>query len=141
MAIKSPIPSKKPNNIMRLTLFWAILVVGVLIAIAVVTPHENLKSVALSDVIKRANEGEITKIVVQGNELKITPKGSDNATEKSTKDASSSLTEQGLKLDSGVVLSVDPPSTTGDVLWNLAIIVVPVLLIAGFFMFMMRQAQ
>jgi cell division protease FtsH len=141
MAMKSPISPRKPNNIVRLTLFWAILVFGVLIAIAVLSPQDNLKTVALSDVIRRANAGEITKIEVQGNELKVTPEGSDKATEKSTKDASASLQEQGLNQDADVELLISQPSNTGDILWNLAIIIVPVLLIAAFFMFMMRQAQ
>jgi len=140
MAIKSPAP-KKPNNILRLTLFWAILVFGVIIAVAVVSPKDDLNQVALSSVVNRANAGEITKIEVQGNDLKITPKGSDKATEKSTKDASSSLQEQGLKDDADVELVITTPSNTSDIIWNLAIIVIPVLLIAAFFMFMMRQAQ
>ena len=140
MAIKSPIP-KKPNNALRLTLFWVILVVGVLAAIAIVTPQDNLKSVPLSQVIKEANEGKLKKIEVQGNDLKITPIDADNPTEKSTKDASSSLQEQGLKTDAKVELLISQPSNTGDVLWNLAIIIIPVILIAAFFMFMMRQAQ
>lgn len=140
MAMKSPLQPKKPNTIIRLTLFWAILVFGVLIAIAVATPHDNLKEVSLSSVIERANAGDISKIEVQGDDLKITPKGSDKATEKSTKDSTSSITEQGVK--QGVTeISVVPVSSTGSVLWNLAIIIIPVLLIAAFFMFMMRQAQ
>lgn len=141
MAMKSPMSPKKPNNVIRLTLFWAILVFGVLIAIAVFSPHDNLKTVAVSDVIRRANAGEISKIEVQGNELKITPEGSDKPTEKSTKDGSSSLYEQGLKSDTKAVVDVVPVNNSGDVLWNLAIIIIPVLLIAAFFMFMMRQAQ
>lgn len=141
MAIKSPMSPKKPNNIIRLTLFWAILVFGVLIAIAVFSPQDSLKPVALSDVIKRANAGEITKIEIQGNELKVTPEGSDKPTEKSTKDGSSSLYEQGLNADTKTVVDVVPINNSGDVLWNLAIIIIPVLLIAAFFMFMMRQAQ
>ncbi|MBC7459567.1 ATP-dependent zinc metalloprotease FtsH [Candidatus Saccharibacteria bacterium] len=140
MAVKSPMP-KKPNTILRLTLFWAILVVGVLAAIALSTPKEDLKSVALSSVISRANDGQITKIEVQGNDLKVTPKGSDKATEKSTKDAASSLQEQGLKNEAKVELLITQPSNTSDILWNIAIIIVPVILIAAFFMFMMRQAQ
>ena len=140
MAIKSPIP-KKPNNILRLTLFWAILVIGVLAAIAITSPHDNLKSVPLSQVIQQANDGQLKKIEVQGNDLKITPSDASTATEKSTKDASSSLQAQGLKTDAKVELVISQPSNTGDVLWNLAIIIVPVILIAAFFMFMMRQAQ
>jgi cell division protease FtsH len=140
MATKSP-SSKKPNNAIRLVFFWVILVVVVLAGIAVATPHDNLKSVPLSEVIKDANNGELKKIEVTGNDLKITPKDSDVATEKSTKDASSSLQEQGLKTDANVELAITQPSNTGDVLWNLAIIIIPVILIAAFFMFMMRQAQ
>lgn len=141
MAMKSPIQPKKTNTIIRLTLFWAILVFGVLIAVAVFTPHDNLKEVSLSNVIDRANDGQIKKIVVQGNDLKVTPEGSDTATEKSTKDSSSSLYEQGLKQNTGTEVEVKAPSDTGNILWNLAIIIVPVILIAAFFMFMMRQAQ
>jgi len=141
MAMKSPIQPKKPNNIIRLTLFWAILVFGVLIAVAVTAPRDNLQQVSLSSVIKRANAGDIKKIDIQGNELKITPKDSDKATEKSTKDGTSSLYEQGLNQDAPVEVAVNPPSDTGNILWNLAIIIIPVLLIIAFFMFMMRSAQ
>src|SRR5690606_6475102 len=51
------------------------------------------------------------------------------------------LQEQGLKTDAPVEVAISQPSNTGDILWNLAIIIVPVLLIAGFFFLMMRQAQ
>ena len=141
MAKKSPVSPKKPNNIIRLTLFWAILVIGVLAAVAITTPQENLEEVALSSVIDRANKGEITKIEIQGNDLKVTPEGSDKPTQKSTKDASSSLYEQGLETNSGTEVSVSPPNETSNILWNIAIIIIPVILIAAFFMFMMRQAQ
>ena len=140
MAIKTPMP-KKTNNVLRLSLFWAILVIGVLAAIAITVPHDTLKDVPISSVIERANNGEIKNIVVEGNNLTITPKSSDQATEKSTKDGASSLTEQGLKEGTGTVVTYKTPSETGNVLWNLAIIIVPVILIAAFFMFMMRQSQ
>src|SRR6185437_15101664 len=87
------------------------------------------------------NSGNVSKIEIQGDSLKITPKGSDVATEKSTKESGSDLYSQGLNKGTGTVVNVTPVSTTGDTIWNLAIIIVPVLLIAGFFMFMMRQAQ
>jgi len=141
MASNASSPKKKSNTILRITLFWAIIVFGVLLAFALTSGHETLKEVPLSDVINRANNGEISKIVVEGNTLTITPKGSDKATETSTKDSQSSLQEQGFDPKSPTVIQVKTPSATGDVLWNLAIIVVPVVLIAAFFMFMMRQAQ
>jgi len=54
---------------------------------------------------------------------------------------SSSIYEQGLNKDAKVEVKVIPPSTTGETMWNLAVMVVPVLIIVVFFMFMMRQAQ
>jgi len=137
---KQPSPKKKMNTIARLTLFWAILIVIVLAIIAITSPQGNLKEIAISDVINRANNGEIAKIEIEGNNVKVTPKGQDQATEKSVKEGSSSIYEQGLRQDATEVL-VKSPSEVGNTLWNLAIIIVPVVLIAAFFMFMMRQAQ
>jgi cell division protease FtsH len=133
-------PRKKMNNLIRLSLFWAILVFVVLAVVAVASPPSNLKDVSISDVIRRANAGEIAKIEIQGNDVKVTPKGQEKPTEKSVKEANSSIYEQGLKQDKTEV-SVAQPSEMGSTLWNLAIIIVPVVLIAAFFMFMMRQAQ
>lgn len=141
MAVKAQSPKKKPSTIIRLTIFWVVIVFGALLIYALTSTNNSLKEVALSDVIKRANAGEISKIEIQGSDLKITPEGSETPTEKSTKDPSSSIYEQGLKTDADVEVTVLPPSTTGDIFWNLAIIIIPVVLIAAFFLFMMRQAQ
>lgn len=140
MATNQQPPKRKWNNILRLSLFWAILVFSVLAIIAVTTPNDDLKNVPITEVIKRANEGKISKIEVQENDLKITPKGEEKPTEKSRKEAGSSLTEQGLQQGKAEV-TVVPPSETGNTIWNLAIIIIPVLIIVAFFMFMMRQAQ
>lgn len=141
MAIKAPSPKKKPSTILRLTLFWIVVVFGALLIYALTSSHDNLKEVPLSTVIQQANAGDIAKIEIQGSDLKVTPSGSDRPTERSVKDPSSSIYEQGLKTDAKTEVTVVQPSSTGDVLWNLAIIIVPVVLIAIFFLFMMRQAQ
>lgn len=140
MAAQRPAPKKKSLNLVRLSLFWAILIVGTLGAIAIFSPQETLKEVAISSVIERANKGEIKKLEIQGNDVKVTPKNEDKPTERSVKEGGSSLYEQGLQQGKTEV-AVVPPSTTGDTIWNLAIILVPVLIIVGFFMFMMRSAQ
>ena len=140
MASKQQPPKRKLSNALRLTLFWAILVFVVLAVIAITSPQSNLKSVPLSDVIREANDGKIAKLEIQGNDIKVTPKGEDHPTESSVKESGSSIYEQGLQFGKTQVQNV-APSETGATLWNIAIIVVPVLLIAGFFMFMMRQAQ
>ena len=141
MAARKPAPKKKGLNLVRLSLFWAILIVGTLAVIAIFNPQQNLKEVPISSVIDRANKGEIAKIEIQANDVKVTPKGEEKPTERSVKEGGSSLYEQGLKQDSSAEVTVVPPSTTGDTLWNLAIILIPVLIIVGFFMFMMRSAQ
>ena len=141
MAIKIPASNKKPSNLLRLGLFWAIVVLGVMVGVAYLSPNDNLKVVPISDVINRANSGQIAKLEIQGDDVKVVPKGSDTPTEKSTKQSGSSIQEQGLKINAPVELTISQPSTTGDTLWNLAIIIIPMVLIAAFFMFMMRQAQ
>jgi cell division protease FtsH len=140
MAARKPAPKKKGLNLVRLSLFWAILIIGTLTVVALMNPQQGLKEVSISSVINRANKGEISKIEIQGNDVRVTPKGEDKATERSVKEGGSSLYEQGLQQNKTDV-TVVPPSTTGDTIWNLAIIIVPVLIIVGFFLFMMRSAQ
>lgn len=141
MATKITGPNKKPSNIIRLALFWVIIGFCAFLAYSYFTPQERLKDVPISDVIKRANAGEIAKIEIQGDDLKVTPKGQSNPTEKSVKQSNSSIQEQGLKSDANVELAIVEPSNTGDIMLNLAMTFLPMLLIFGLFMFIMRQAQ
>lgn len=140
MAMKPPAMNKKPSDLIRLTLFWAIIIFCILIGMAFLSPQETLKEVPISQVIKEANEGKISKLEIQGDDVKVTLKGKSKPTKKSVKQ-NSSIQEQGLKADAPVDITIVPPSTTTDTLWNLAIIILPVLLIGGIFMVMMRQAQ
>ncbi|MDB5165737.1 MAG: ftsH [Candidatus Saccharibacteria bacterium] len=143
MATKQKQPKKKMSNAIRLTLFWAILVFGVLTFIALTSPRTNLKDVPISTVIDRANQGEISKIEGTGNDISITPKGQEKATEKSyiQGGVSTLLKDNILSKEARSVIKDSAPSQTGDALWNIAIIIVPVLLIGALFIFMMRQAQ
>lgn len=142
MAVKMPQRNGKNriSQILRFGLFWAIIIFVALIFYATLFPASNLKDVALSDVVRRANDGKIAQLEIQGNDIKITPKDQSKPTEHSVKE-SSSIYEQGLNKDAKVGVKVIPPSTTGETMWNLAVMVVPVLIIVVFFMFMMRQAQ
>jgi len=142
MAVKMPQRNGKNriSQILRFGLFWAIIIFVALIFYATLFPASNLKDVALSDVVRRANDGKIAQLEIQGNDIKITPKDQSKPTERSVKE-SSSIYEQGLNKDAKVEVKVIPPSTTGETMWNLAVMVVPVLIIVMFFMFMMRQAQ
>lgn len=144
MAVKLPKRNDKGgggNRFVRFGLFWAVLIFIGLLAYAALMPNPNLKDVSLSDVVQRANEGKIATLEIQGNDIKVTPEGEKEPTEKSVKEANSSIYEQGLKQDADVEVKIVPPSTTSDTLWNLAIMIIPVVIIVAFFMFMMRQAQ
>lgn len=142
MAVKMPQRNGKNGikQVVRFGLFWAIIIFVALIFYATLFPASNLKEVSLSDVVRRANEGKISQLEIQGNDIKVTAKDQSKPTERSVKE-SSSIYEQGLNKDAKVEVKVIPPSTTGETIWNLAVMVVPVLIIVAFFMFMMRQAQ
>lgn len=141
---KRPKPTKKATDFLRLTLFWSIIIVAALAVTALLSPAENLKEVPVSQVINRANEGEIKKIEGQGGNLTITEKGKEEPTQKSyiQGGVATLLSDDNLSKEAKQkVIEDKEPSQTGDTLWNLAIILIPTILIIGFFMFMMRQAQ
>jgi cell division protease FtsH len=143
MASKQKQPKKKMSNIVRLSLFWGILVVGVLTFMALTSPQTNLKDVPISSVIDRANKGDIAKIEGTGNDLSVTLKGQEKPTEKSyiQGGVSTLLKDNLLSKEAKSTVKDSAPSETGATLWNIALIIVPVLLIGALFMFMMRQAQ
>lgn len=143
MAMKNRPPKNKINNWMRLSVFWAIIVLAALAFFAVVAPNQQLEDVPISKVIERANSGKIEKIEGSGNELQITPEGEEEPTQRSyiQGGVSTLIKDNILNDDAKKTVADTPPSQTGETLWNLAIIIVPVVLIIGFFMFMMRQAQ
>lgn len=143
MASKKKPNDKKSLNWLRLSLFWAVVIVGILTAVALLSPRAPLKDVPVSQVIERANKGEIANIKGTGNDLEVTSKGSDKATEKSyiQGGVSTLLRDNILNENAKKVVSDAPPSEVGSTLFQLLIVIVPVVLIAAFFMYMMRQAQ
>jgi len=136
-------PPKKPGNIIRLAIFWAIIGVAVAAAFIVNMGGTELKDVPVSDVILRANKGEISKIEGSGNNLTITPKGSEEPTEKSyiQGGVGTLLRDEILTSEGKATVKDQPPSEVGSTIWNLVLLIGPVILIVAFFMFMMRQAQ
>ncbi len=147
----------KGSNIFRWFGFIIILMLVSMVIVNVTAPREVIEEVAFSDVIARANDenGDIKKITVQGNELKITLKGKDYATQRSRKDGSGTLYEQGLvnqcaELEGDQlaecqakypVIEFEEVSSFWDYALDIAIIAVPVIIIIFFFGSMMRQAQ
>ena len=142
MAIKIPAPTnKKPSNLIRLGIFWAVIALIILGAIAFFTPQNNLKEVSITEAIKEANAGDVSQFQIQGDSVKITKKGDEKPSEVAVKESGVSIQDQGLKSDAAVEIKIVPESNTSDAIWSVATIILPVILIAVVFAIFMKQAQ
>lgn len=120
--------------------FLALLILIGLVIYSAMNQPVKLKEVAFSDVISRANSGQIKKIEIAGNTLTITPKDQEKATEKSRKEDGSSIYEQGLQQNKTTV-EVKPASTSGAFWSSLLVALLPVILIGFLLFYMLRSAQ
>lgn len=135
-------PKRPVSQYIRTGLFLAVISFFTLTFFAIFMPGSNLKTVPVSEVIARANNGEIKKIAGSGDDLLITPKDQDKPTEKSYIQGGISTLLKDKSVDaSKVTLDDTAPSETNATLINLAGIIVPTLLIGALILFMFRQAQ
>lgn len=124
---------------MRNAGFLALIGVFILIVIALGNPAQSIDSVKLSDVINRANNGELSEIRQEGTTIFITPKGESEATQKATVPPDVNLLEQ---LDlSKVSYDAKEESQTGAIIFNILAVFGPVILIVAVLLFAMRQVQ
>ena len=148
----------KVSNSARGALFFAVVLLLAYAALnGTLAGTNKMKEVALSDVISRANDenGNIKKITVSGSTLAITLKDKDQPTERSRKDASGTLYEQGLvnhceKMTGDElkqcrskypVIEYDEPVDYSGIILNVLSFGLPILAVVVFFGYMMRQAQ
>lgn len=140
----NPKNQKKKSRVIKNTIFYTIivcLIVGIFATLRLSQPQQDI---AFSDLVKDVNDGKVAKIIEQGQTLNVFMKNDQGKTEEYPSKVSripsgASATEQGLKLDK-VEYVVQAPDTTGDMLWNIAAIFLPVLLMVFLFMWMMKQA-
>lgn len=138
---KKPNRGSGGNNRMKHIGFIAFLVLVGLIIFASVNRSPDLERVPLSEVVERANEGEISRIEITGNELVVTEKNEDEPTIESVKEEGT-IFEQGLERDNeDLVVDPQPEGTTGQTLANVGISLLPVLLIGAILLFMLKSAQ
>ena len=131
----------KGKKIIKNVIFGLMTLGFVGLAMAVYARPSNLKKVDFSDVIARANKGEVEKLTIQGERVEVTKKGDKDATEYTFKEPIASIYDQGLQKDK-VVVENQPLSTRGQTITSLLINVgLPVLLFGGFFFFLMRGMQ
>ena len=134
----------KKSRLVKNTIFYVIIVLLILALYAALSPSGSLKDVPFSDLVKQVNDGKVAKIVESGSSLTITAKGDNGqaeqtASQKSRIPTGASASEQGLDI-SKVEYQVNPPDNTGDMLWSMAGIIIPMILIIGLFVWMMRSA-
>ncbi len=161
----SPKPAKKSvgskaSNFARSLIFFVLVVLlcSTLINSFSGNGVNKLETVPISSVISRANdpEGNISKIVVDGDNLKITLKGQDAPSEESIKDPTGTLYEQGLVDYCSDIEDLEEKNACKETyptieyihsmdIWgtvfDIGLIVLPVIALVLFFSYMMRQAQ
>ncbi|MDE0631634.1 MAG: ATP-dependent zinc metalloprotease FtsH [Caldilineaceae bacterium] len=108
-------------------------------------PNERPQSVSLSDVARQIERGEVARIDVRGERLQLFSQGSEQPL-ASRKEEGVALTRtlEGMGVSeerlAQVEINVQPPSNSGN--WFALIInLLPLILIAGLFLFLFRQSQ
>src|SRR5690349_6020809 len=123
--------------------YLLILVAVIAIVVAFFRPSSGTSSKKdLSQVIADVKAGQVDKIEVKGNTLKVTK--TDKSTYSSRKEDGSSLltilSEQQVTSDKLPPIDIKEPSQFGDWL-GLLLQFLPILIFIGLILFMMRQAQ
>lgn len=138
------IANMKRANAIRISIFWVLVVILGLTYFAIVESNFKPKEVTISEVISGINDGKIAKVEGNGNDLYITTKDdSSKPTQKSyiQGGVASLLKNDRIDKNKQIVFSDSAPSQTGVIIFNVLSIFLPVLIIIGFFIFMMRSAQ
>lgn len=134
---------KKPKSVKdyaRLAVFWVVMMLIGLYLYNSLAGDGRLEQVPISDVIARANKGEVEQIEVSENKVVVTKRGDKSPSQVSYKE-SRSIYEQGLKTDSPAKVVITPQSASGDLVISLLSLAVPAVILVGFMMYMARQAQ
>ena len=152
-----PNKNDKSNLVRSIILTCLLIFLGVFLISGMESGQAEKTEVPISDVIKRANDpnGNIAKITVMGNTLDITLKNNDQPTETSMKDNSGTLYDQGLvahcdglegdKLteceSKYPVIEYKEETDVWGVVFDVLLTILPVVAIAIFFMWAMKQAN
>lgn len=133
-------PNMKNQN--RNLGFIAVIVVFVLIVLALSNTPEPTEQVSLSEVVRQVEEGNIEEIVVEGSEITAQPHDEDApALVTYREDPGVSITEYGIDPGEVDITTRDPSEGAGRFFDIFLISFLPIMILVGFFYFMMRQAQ
>ncbi len=125
--------------------YLLILVAAAALFLNIYGPGETPQSKSLSEIVALINRGDVDRIDVQEEELRVSVRGIEQPfVSRKENDIPLTRTLQGLGVDqaklAAVKINVLPPSSSGN--W-LALIfnMLPLLLIAGLFLYLFRQSQ
>lgn len=147
--------SKKPNkvsNAIRSMFFWLFCLCLIFAIYSNITGTNNngttkVEEKSISELLRLTEEGKIQEIIVRGSELEAKPKEDSDLkgiTIVSRKDASGTLQEQGfaeLAKEHKVDIRVEERIDYFALILDIAIIVVPIIILIAFISRMMSQAQ
>ena len=125
--------------------YLLILVAAAALFLNVYGPGETPQSISLSDVATQIERGEVQRIDVREEKLQVYLRDSEQPlVSRKEEDIALTRTLQGLGVSQDrlarVKINVQPPSNSGN--WfSLLINMLPLLLIAGLFLFLFRQSQ
>ena len=152
-------PNGGKSNSLRTFIFACLMVCLIMLVVTnmnTMNGGTQKEEVAISDVIKRANDpkGNIKKITVTGDTLDITLKGNEKPTQTSRKDSSGTLYDQGLKNycedlegeeltkceETYPEIEYKEDTNVWGIVLDVALTVLPIIAIVIFLSWMMKQA-
>ena len=123
-------------------IFIALVVLFGLIIFAANGQPKDLEEVNLSEVIQRANNGEISKLTITGEEVKVTKQGEDEPSQVAIKGSDANIYELGLQQDEDSPVIAYNKDTSGNSTWvDIGVSLLPVVIISFVLFFMLRSAQ
>ncbi len=121
-------------------LIFILALLGISVLLASATPSTKTQNVSLSQLIDEVNSNKISQIEVAGDKLTATPKESGAAKQITFKESSANLKDYGIDYSKVNVVTKNPDGG-GSRIFDVILTLLPILVIIGFFYFMMRQAQ
>lgn len=143
--MEKKVPQSKKSNTQRKWLknVGFIVIIAVFAAIFILSYNQpaKLADKSYNDVMNRANKGEISQLLVNGDKVEVTVKGADKPTEQTRKEAGASIYGPGGLTNRDVTVNFKPASSSSATWTAIAINLLPVIIITLVLVFMLRSAQ
>jgi len=145
MPPKQPPPQNTQNpapkrSFGRTIIFWIIMGAIIIFGISFFTANnQSTDEISYSELKRKVDDGEVEKIIERGSVLTVTL--TDDGGEKTTRLPIAQLADDQRIDVSKVEYISEEPDQTEAMIWNIASILIPVIIIAALIIFMMRGIQ